>query len=235
MSPLKLWEFVGFSITTLSETTFPEENSGRSPTSPSHQLRLSNLERTPPPRGFETFFANVAADPLVQVRTRLAGFRAIWWRVPGGWWKKTPLFPPPKVSNKRFQRLLLFVTGKKPHFAFLTLKSSPFFSRSPHFFSSGFSAGGPKLRSSMVEWTWIKTPEREELEQTSAWIRSAGKNDESAVKRKIKVKDIESPKSYLRLCLILPGTELKFMHRWHRRSQTPAYCSILIVEKLICF
>eukprot|EP00434_Breviolum_minutum_P035648 symbB.v1.2.031559.t1/scaffold3547.1/size54304/2 len=43
------------------------ENSGRSPTSPSHQLRLSNLERTPPPRGFETFFANVAADPLVQV------------------------------------------------------------------------------------------------------------------------------------------------------------------------
>ncbi len=50
-----------------------KENSGRSPTSPSHQRKLSNLERTPPPRGFEDFFANVAADPLVQVPSLVDG------------------------------------------------------------------------------------------------------------------------------------------------------------------
>ncbi|CAL1149284.1 unnamed protein product [Cladocopium goreaui] len=43
------------------------DRSGRGPRSP-QLLAHSNLERTPPPRGFEEFFAHLAAtDPLVQV------------------------------------------------------------------------------------------------------------------------------------------------------------------------
>eukprot|EP00438_Fugacium_kawagutii_P033901 Skav220990 [mRNA] locus=scaffold1541:225248:231045:+ [translate_table: standard] len=40
--------------------------SRHSPSAPSRQLHLSQLQRHPPPRGFEEFFAKLAEDPLVQ-------------------------------------------------------------------------------------------------------------------------------------------------------------------------
>ena len=40
--------------------------SGHSPSAPLHKRRLSQLQRHPPPRGFEDFFAKLARDPLVQ-------------------------------------------------------------------------------------------------------------------------------------------------------------------------
>eukprot|EP00434_Breviolum_minutum_P021529 symbB.v1.2.019000.t1/scaffold1535.1/size113209/4 len=43
------------------------QQSGLSPSAPHQQLRWSTLQRTPPPRGFEEFFAKLANDPLVQV------------------------------------------------------------------------------------------------------------------------------------------------------------------------
>eukprot|EP00438_Fugacium_kawagutii_P029024 Skav200751 [mRNA] locus=scaffold1117:290829:294834:- [translate_table: standard] len=43
------------------------QESGHSPSAPSRQLHLSQLQRHPPPRGFEEFFAKLAEDPLVQV------------------------------------------------------------------------------------------------------------------------------------------------------------------------
>ena len=46
------------------------QRSGHSPLAPTHQVALSKLERHPPPRGFEEFFAKLAADPLVQVHSR---------------------------------------------------------------------------------------------------------------------------------------------------------------------
>ena len=42
--------------------------SGHSPSAPLHKRRLSQLQRHPPPRGFEEFFAKLAGDPLVQAR-----------------------------------------------------------------------------------------------------------------------------------------------------------------------
>ena len=59
---------------------FAQDRSGRGPRSP-QLLAHSNLERTPPPRGFEEFFAHLAAtDPLVQ---------AMGWRdVFGKFWKQ---------------------------------------------------------------------------------------------------------------------------------------------------
>eukprot|EP00438_Fugacium_kawagutii_P033899 Skav220988 [mRNA] locus=scaffold1541:214261:215607:+ [translate_table: standard] len=41
-------------------------NHSHSPSAPSRQLHLSQLQRHPPPRGFEEFFAKLAEDPLVQ-------------------------------------------------------------------------------------------------------------------------------------------------------------------------
>mmetsp|Transcript_65031 Transcript_65031/g.142590 ORF Transcript_65031/g.142590 Transcript_65031/m.142590 type:complete len:187 (-) Transcript_65031:45-605(-) len=41
--------------------------SGHSPSAPLHKRCLSQLQRHPPPRGFEDFFAKLARDPLVQV------------------------------------------------------------------------------------------------------------------------------------------------------------------------
>lgn len=73
-----------------------------------------------------------------------------------------------------------FCDRENEHFAFLTLKSSPFVSGGPPF----FSAGGPKLRSSMVEWTRIKTPEREELEPKIGLNSKCGK--ERWVRRRTK-------------------------------------------------
>ena len=46
------------------------QRSGHSPSAPTHHVGLSKLEGDPPPRGFEEFFAKLAADPLVQVHSR---------------------------------------------------------------------------------------------------------------------------------------------------------------------